>query len=282
MEFRLDTDLERSLPAVIDFNFEELKAELSTALAQYDGIILTANSLKTGKEERAKLNKLKTAIDEQRKEVKRRCLAPYEAFEAKCKELTGMVDAAASALDVQVKAFEDEEKETKRNALREVYDAGIGELAALVPFEKLLDPKWLNKSAAVKMASGELCAAMQKVANDAKVLRSMRLPCEDRVLDVYFNTLDMTAALAEKTRWEDRQAQLAQAAKNIRTVPGHGELTPEQAERVADLIETAMETAPSIPEDLKDVSVVFYATTAAFRAEMKAVTQKHNIKYGRA
>ena len=38
MEFVLKTDLEKSLPAAIDFNFEQLKSELANSLKKYETI----------------------------------------------------------------------------------------------------------------------------------------------------------------------------------------------------------------------------------------------------
>ena len=40
------------------------------------------------------------------------------------------------------------------------------------------------------------------------------------------------------------------------------------------------ESGISAPEEPKTIKVIFYDTTAAFRADMKALTIKHSIKYG--
>ena len=53
-------------------NLEALKAELTPKLEYYNTLVVTADSIKEAKADRAALNKLKTAIDEQRKEIKRR------------------------------------------------------------------------------------------------------------------------------------------------------------------------------------------------------------------
>ena len=265
MEFKINTDLEHTLPAVIDFNCDELEAELSGKLADYRGLVITADGIKAGKEDRARLNKLKAAVEDRRKEVKKQCLAPYEAFEAKCKILTGMIDEASGSIDAQLKAFEEQERADRRAALASVYETGIGEYAELVPFDRLLDPKWLNKSTSAAAASGALCAAMQKIVSEVKVIRGMRLECEAQVLDVYFNTLDMTAALAEKARFEARREQLS---KTVPTAPEPPEERPQEAPEAPEAEET------------KDLKVVFYATTAAFRADMKALTERHHIRYG--
>ena len=69
MEFVMSTDLNTALPKEIGFNFEELKAELSERLEYYNGLVVTETTIKEGKAERAKLSKLREAVEAKRKEV---------------------------------------------------------------------------------------------------------------------------------------------------------------------------------------------------------------------
>ena len=71
MQFVMNTDLSTALPKVIDFNYEELKAALDANLKRYNGIIVTEDGIKDAKEDKAKLNALKKAIEDKRKEVKK-------------------------------------------------------------------------------------------------------------------------------------------------------------------------------------------------------------------
>ena len=84
MEFKIITDLS-VLPQVIETNGEELKAWLSEKLTQYNEIVVTPETIKAAKDDKAKLTKLRAALEERRKEVKRQCMAPYEDFERKYK-----------------------------------------------------------------------------------------------------------------------------------------------------------------------------------------------------
>ena len=70
MEFKIITDLS-VLPQVIETNGEELKAWLSEKLTQYNDIVVTPETIKAAKDDKAKLTKLRTALEERRKEVKR-------------------------------------------------------------------------------------------------------------------------------------------------------------------------------------------------------------------
>lgn len=45
--------------------------------------MVTEDTIKEGKAEKAKLNKLREAVESKRKEIKKECMAPYTDFEAK-------------------------------------------------------------------------------------------------------------------------------------------------------------------------------------------------------
>lgn len=123
MEFVMSTDLNTALPKEIGFNFEELKAELSERLEYYNGLVVTETTIKEGKAERAKLSKLREAVEAKRKEVKRECMAPYTDFERKVKELVTIIDAPIAAIDGQIKAFDDLRREEKRAEIQRAYEA---------------------------------------------------------------------------------------------------------------------------------------------------------------
>lgn len=278
MEFQINTDLS-TLPKVIDFNFEALKDELDIKLDYYRSLVVTEDGIKAAKSDRAALNTLKRAVDDRRKEIKKQCLAPYEAFESKCKALTNMIDQASGSIDAQVKAFEEQEKSRKRAKIEASYCEQIGELSELLPFELFFNPKWMNKTSSLQAVIDELTALVESSKKDIQAIRNMHLDHEAAVLSIYGKTRDLSAAMAENFRLQ-RLAQ--EAARNLPPAPvmrdGYGALTEEHQE--AKAMDAASCEQKDFLEERKTVKVVFYETTAAFRAEMKALTEKHNIRYG--
>ena len=67
--------------AVID-NFEELKQALQQRLEEYKTLAYNQDSVKAAKKDKATLNKLKKAIDDKRKEIKKAYMQPYTLVEA--------------------------------------------------------------------------------------------------------------------------------------------------------------------------------------------------------
>ena len=101
-----------TLPRSIE-NFDEIKAELSAKLDYYLKLVVTPDSIRAAEKDRANLRKLREAIDQKRKEAKRQAMAMYEELELQCRELTDMIDKPIAAIDQQVKAFADAEKQKK-------------------------------------------------------------------------------------------------------------------------------------------------------------------------
>ncbi|MDO5016558.1 MAG: DUF1351 domain-containing protein [Eubacteriales bacterium] len=90
----------------IKFNFDDLKAAIANTAEIYKGMEYTEETMQVAKKDLATLRKFRGAIEDKRKEVKKMCLAPYEDFEAKIKELTGLIDEPINLIDGQVKEYD--------------------------------------------------------------------------------------------------------------------------------------------------------------------------------
>ena len=91
----------------ITFNYEDLKKELTIRVKKYKDKIYNEETIKDAKSDRALLNKVSKAINDEKKRVKEKLLGPYIDFENKCKELMQIIDEASAGIDDQVKKFEE-------------------------------------------------------------------------------------------------------------------------------------------------------------------------------
>ena len=207
MEFVMGTSLE-TLPKTIDFNFEELKGQLAESLTLYTGLVVTEDGIKGAKEDRAKLNKLREALESKRKEVKRECMAPYTDFEAKVKELVGLIDQPIAAIDAQLKEYEEQRRAEKRAAILEIYEETVGELRSLLPFERLWQDSWYNTGVTMKKVREAIVAAEDKAASDLEVLATVESEFAEAVKIKYLEHLDLNEALMERSRLQERAKRL--------------------------------------------------------------------------
>ena len=268
MEFNLSTDIKQSIPNAIVFNFEELKAELSEKIKPYETLAVTEDDLKSAKSDKATLNKLKKALNDKKVEVKKEYISPLENFEKQVKELVEIIDKG-------VKDFEKKEVDEKLKEIASFYVEEFPDYYEVLKLEKVIPNKWQNKTSKLETIKQEIRDKVFKFENDIKVIKAMKLECEEQMLDAYIETLDMSAALQKKHEFEERLNAL-KLMKN----------SEPAKEEITSTAETVQEQSPQLPKQAvnqqatKTIDVRFYDTTEEFRKAMKALTTQYNIRYG--
>lgn len=224
-----------TIPQAIE-NIQYLRKELKDQLEYYEGIIVTPDTIKNAKADKAALNKLKTAIDNQRKEVKKQVLGLYEPLETECKELLGMIDRPIEAIDKQLKAFDEQKKAEKYAALTEFF--GKINCNNFVKLDDVLNPKWGNSTAKLDTLKQEVAAEVERISFEYTEIK--RLYAGHALLPAILERF-------EKTR--DKGAALAYAAEMERKEQARREReAAEQARREAEQREREqVQTAPTEP-----------------------------------
>lgn len=208
MEFRLISPTESNFLKHIEWNKEELLAAVRSKVTSYEGIVYTEETVKSAKNDRAELNNLVKAIDERRKKVKEVINQPYAEFEKELKEITDLIKKQSAEIDEQVKAFETAEKEEKKAKIMEAYEKAIGNLAEILPFSKVFDQRYLNKTCKLASAIAEVQKKIEQVKTDLETIESVCGKYKLNAKDVYVRTLDLSKAMAEEKRLKDLEEKL--------------------------------------------------------------------------
>ena len=208
MEFRLISPTESNFLKHIEWNKEELLAAVRSKVALYEGIVYTEETVKLAKNDRAELNNLVKAIDERRKKVKEVINQPYAEFEKELKEITDLIKKQSAEIDEQVKAFETAEKEEKKAKIMEAYEKAIGNLAEILPFSKVFDQRYLNKTCKLASTIAEVQKKIEQVKTDLETIESVCGKYKLNAKDVYVRTLDLSKAMAEEKRLKDLEEKL--------------------------------------------------------------------------
>ena len=290
MEFRLTTDM-TTLPREIGFNFDELKAGLAERLEHYNGIVVTEDTIKEGKSDRANLNRLRTAIDTRRKEIKKAYMAPYNEFEAKCKELTVLIDKPINTIDSQLAEFEEKRKQEKLEEIKSSYLACIsGSFREFIPLQRILDQKWLNATTTMKKVEEDLTAWNERINADMLALDSIEEEYRVAVRQKYMETLSVSAAIAhrdalraaeqafkarEAERIARQEREAAEAARAAQKAP-----EPDEKLKLGDkMVEVDLRAAQaSAAERLNTLRLEFQITRAQAFA-LKDFLEANGIKY---
>lgn len=158
--------------APIKFNYEDVKNWVTQKAKEYKSLIYTEETITEAKTDRATLNKLAKAINDEKIRVKKEVLKPFEDFESKCKELQGIIVDASNSIDTQVKAFEEKEQNEKKEKIKEIFDSYVGIYKNVINFDMIFNSKWLNKSYTMKKITEDINHIMVKASEDMDVLKN--------------------------------------------------------------------------------------------------------------
>lgn len=232
---------EVQLPEKIEFNFEELKQELAEKAHDYETMVYTDDQIKEAKADRAKLNNLKKALNDERIRREKEYMAPFNVFKNQINEVISIIDKPIGIIDQQVKEYDAKRKAEKEVKIRELFEAK--EKPEWLTLEQIFDSKWLNATTTEKKIEGEIDIRLGEIAKNIGILQELQFGFE--ALECYKRNLDMGAAVAEGQRLLDIQKR-KEEAERIRK-------EQEEAAKQAEL-EKAQEPEPQTQEEPAKVS----------------------------
>lgn len=237
---------EVQFPKVIEFNFEELKKEITDKAELYKNMVYTDDTIKEAKADKAALNKFIKVLEDKRKDVKKECLQPYEEFEKQIKELVAIVDEPVKLIDSQVKEFEEKKKADKLEKIKEFWESTTH--PDWLTCKAIFDQKWLNATTSMKKIHEAITERLEQVALDLNTLESLPEFAFEAV-ETYKNTLDVNKAIAEGQRLADiqKRKQEAEAAKAAEEERKAAEAEKQQAAQPEPQPEAKAENTPAQP-----------------------------------
>lgn len=208
LELKIISPAEDGFLKEIQWNHEEIKAAVAAKMQEYEGLVYTDETIKTAKADRAELNKFKSALEDARKSVKKKCLEPYEAFESQMREITALVDAPIQLIDRQIKEVEQARRVEKQNKIMDFYESHVGGLRGILPFTRVMRPEYLNAGKSMKAIQEEITQLFDRVNQELDTIEQLGTKHELQVKDVYMKTLDLSTALRENARLEELSREL--------------------------------------------------------------------------
>lgn len=233
MELRIEP---YSTPEKIIFNYEELKVMLLEKAEHYASIVYNEDQIKDAKADRANLNRLKKALNDERLRREKEYMESFNVFKAQINEIIGIIDKPASIIDGQVKAFEEQQKAIKFNEIEAHWHKLLRDerIPVGIAFHHLYDEKWLNAS--VKMSAIEKAfeEKLSKIESDLSVIEDLPYFVFEAT-ETYYSTLDLGKAISEahrlqaqaekKAAWE---AEMARKPEPKSTTVNYGSSKPSE------------------------------------------------------
>lgn len=231
----LEVRVEQKL-GLLNWNFEELNAQLDAQLEKYRGLTFTDDQMPEAKKTRATLNRVAKEINDRKIAVKKEFCEPYERFEDQAKILIGKIKDVSGAIDQQVKDYETAKKDAKRKQISDWWKLN-GD--ANVPIEKVFDERWLNTTCSEARWKSELEETKTRIRNQIYTITMMAEDVGPEKLDFllaeYMKKLSLEDAVSAWKIHEEAVKRAAQEKERIER---------ERLQREADRAEIVTETQP--------------------------------------
>lgn len=205
MEFKV---IKQAQPTALEFNYEELKAEIEEKAKIYEAMVYTEENVADAKKDRATLNKLKTALNDERKRREKEYMMPFEDFKKKVNEIISIIDKPVEIIDKQVKEFENAEKALKRQEVEKIWDSM--DKPDFVDLGQIWLEKWLNKSCSLSTVKTEMEAMINGIRNDMSVIENLT-EFSFEAMECYKRNLNLSDAVNEGKRLAEIQKRKAEA-----------------------------------------------------------------------
>lgn len=190
-------------PTEIEFNYEDIKKWLSEKVAKYETLVYTEEQMQEAKKDKADLNKLSKALNDERIRLEKKYLEPFNVFKQQINDLRAMIDKPVKAIDVQVKEYEERLKNEKGEKIKELFEQM--HFPMYVRLEQIFEEKWLNKSVSIKSIT-ESMEAKKKDIEDTEFMLKNVPDYGFEALEMYKKTLDLKKSVNEaKTMFEIAQ-----------------------------------------------------------------------------
>lgn len=251
MELRIiNPSEETGFLSEIQWNYEEVKAWVASRVEEYKNIAYTEDAVKDMKQDRAELNKAKTAIENERKRIKKLCMEPYERFERQVKEVTGLIDEPIGLIDGQLKEIEEKRRQQKQKDIEELFET-IG-FQDFIVLERIMDPKWLNATVSLGKIEEQMKNILFKVGTEVATISSLP-EFSFEALEIYKKTLDLNQAIAEGQRLAEIQKKKQQYEEEQKRIAAEkARQEAEQKMAVKHVVGTmAVENVPVVEENVE-------------------------------
>lgn len=266
---------EYKIPNEIQFNFEELKAELSKKVEKYETLAYTEDQIQEAKKDRAALNKLKAALNDERLRREREYMKPFQVFKDQVNEIREIIDKPIKIIDEQLEGYEEDRKRKKREEIGAYWTQETTH-PDWITLPLIFQDKWLNASYSMTQIKKDIDSKVGQINYDMETLE-MLPEYSFEAVEVYKTTLDMNKAIAEGQRLADIQKRKEEAEKAEKELMAKVE--EEEAEAIMADMEAEANPAPEQKEEKKMMVKFEVELTVDQAKELREFFQERGIRF---
>lgn len=212
-------------------NAKAIKTLVEKQIELYDISNYSTDDIAKCKQDKALLNKAAKALNDKRISLEKEWNTPFEEFKSTVKETVDLIKSAATKIDSIIKQDEERSKNEKLAEIRKIAEsAGLNKLE--IKLEKVMNPKWLNKSTSIKSIEKEMAEKVKTINESIETLGSYS-DVATAVIARYKENLDLNEAI-----------KFACELQKLNNEKKAAEVESKQEASQANEPETAPESAP--------------------------------------
>lgn len=197
MNFELKINTPSDVPVIS--NFSELKEQLESTLADYSNRVYTDATISEAKADRAKLNKLKKALNDERIAREKAYLEPFMNFKVQVKELTNMIEVVSEEIGGQIAIAEEARIEAKYNDIKILFDEIKSNYDCdFITLDSIFNSSWDNKSVSMNEIAKEITNIFEQAIKDLATIKM--LPNSYQIEMAYKDGFNLNDAIEEGNR----------------------------------------------------------------------------------
>lgn len=244
--------------AKVEDNILEAKEFALQLKEYYSKLIFTDDQLEMAKDERASINKVVKKIADYRKNIVAEFKKPIDTFEKTAKETECILKETADFVDMQVKKFENEEKEEKRNQIINLYSKLVEELKDIVPINKIFDDRWLNKTVKIATIETEIKEKLDSIRTGLNAIEELNSEFELELKNSYLQDFDLSKVIVKNNQLKEQKERLSKVEE-------------KKEEIVQEKVETMLQT--EIKEDISDPILTYTLKITGPLTKQKALKE---------
>lgn len=207
----LKNDIDVKIEGVqkITDNMSEVKEYALKTKEYYETLVYNDEQIKEAKDERASINKVVKKVADYRKDTVEKFNKPLEEFVKMAKETESILKEASNCIDVQIKKYEEEEKQAKKKECKELFDNLVGDLSELISFEKVFDNRWLNKTTKMTEVEQDIKNVIEKVNTGLQAIKGLNSEFETELINTFLQDYDLSKAIMKNTQLKEQKERLS-------------------------------------------------------------------------
>ena len=260
-------------------NYEPLKAAAQELAAVYGSQLVSPDAIKDAKTDMAMLRKLAKTASDMRIKIEREHAAKIATVTKQLKEVAGIFTDAAAKIDTQVKEYDEQRKAARLEEIKGIYAEEIGDMADIIPFDKLYRPDWLNKTTTDKTVRGDIQTAVINAKTGIEQIKGLGSPHENAILSAFLDRLSLADALAAKKRLEDMDAAMERRKEEARKAEEAAQTAPVEEPIAEVYVKDEPLPFDDEPEPVMDFTFTVKGATMAHLEALTAFLEENGYNY---